>query len=89
MTVDQKKRIDEFRAAGLGYREMASRIGLSFGSVRMYCKRAEAKEPVPVATDGVCRNCGGPVNQGKGKRKIFCCDACRYAWHNMHSRGNA
>lgn len=35
---------------------------------------------------GVCPECGGPVyrKSNRGKRKIFCSDACRFAWKNKH-----
>ena len=36
---------------------------------------------------GVCPNCGSPVYQNvKGRPKIYCSDACRFAWKNKHPK---
>jgi hypothetical protein len=89
MTDVQKERIRGYRSQGLGYQEIANRLGLNFGAVRMHCRRSENGTFKPHAlNDSLCRNCGKPVNQGKGKRKLFCCDSCRYAWHNNQRAAN-
>ena len=36
---------------------------------------------------GVCPNCGNPVYQNpRGRRKKFCCEACRFEWKNNHPK---
>ena len=36
---------------------------------------------------GVCPNCGSPVYQKeRGRRKIYCSDACRFEWKNRHPK---
>ena len=38
-------------------------------------------------SSGVCPNCGSPVYQNeKGRPKIYCSDACRFAWKNKHPK---
>lgn len=72
---------------GQPYTEIAESLLMSKNTVKSICRRSGLK-PLPMKdTDvAVCKNCGKPLVQTSGGRKrIFCCDQCRYAWWN-HSR---
>ena len=72
------------RAEGLSYREIASRLGLPLGTVKSACSRHALARSVDV-----CRDCGKPLTHCPGKkRKVFCCDACRWRWHRHNAKGH-
>ena len=79
MTELQKQAIRDLKLDSWSNARIAARLGLDEACVRMYCHR-NLKAPQPKVP--TCRNCGGEVVQNKGKRKLFCCDRCRYDWHN-------
>ncbi len=87
MTDIQRKRIEDFRKINKGYSEIARETGLSYESVKAYCRAHNLggiRKGVS-AESQVCRNCNRPLVQTPGKRhKIFCSDACRRCWDNSH-----
>ena len=45
------------------------------------------KEFMETLPSGVCPNCGNPVyNKPRGRTRIYCSDACRFAWKNRHPK---
>ncbi|MCD7726406.1 MAG: helix-turn-helix domain-containing protein [Clostridiales bacterium] len=85
MTEDQKSRIKTLRENGVGYVRIAQTLGLSQNTVSSYCRRNGLAGTKPPAGQHLCRYCGCPVEQTKGrKEKKFCSDSCRMKWWNSH-----
>ena len=94
MTDIQAKQIREFRIKGVGYKAIASVLGLSRDVVRNYCKShgldglavevvANMEEPVPQGN--ICPGCGKAVKQpSMGRKRKFCSEACRRGWWAAH-----
>lgn len=81
MTNDQKQTISNLQKEGKGYRTIAAETGLPLNSVKSWCRRHPANGP----ECGRCRQCGAAIIQTPGSRaKVFCSDACRYAWWTDH-----
>lgn len=90
MTQSEKYQIEIFRIQGIGYTEIAKRMGISVNSIKTYCRRNalggkrgyEVAGPIRICA---CENCGKPVPQNTGrKKKRFCCDKCRNEYWNTH-----
>lgn len=94
MTEQQSAQIFNLRTQGLGYRTIASAVGLSRDSVRNHCKSrsmggygtAASKNVEQMKECGeICSLCGGPLAQPKtGRPKRFCSDKCRREWWKAH-----
>ena len=94
MTDIQSKQIREFRMKGVGYKSIASVMGLSRDSVRNYCKShgldGYATEVVlnmqEETQDGItCPCCGQSIEQPNiGRKRKFCSEACRREWWATH-----
>lgn len=94
MTSEDKIKIKEFRLKGIGYKNIATLLGLSRDSVRSFCKRnGIAGNSSVVAlnlkerTDKnlLCAYCGKPIRQkSTGRMRRFCCDDCRRKWWKEH-----
>lgn len=85
MTEYQKERISQMRLAGDSYAAIAETLGLSRNTVKSYCQRNVAVEPVPQKPDEQCELCGNAIMQTSGYRiRRFCSDACRMKWWNAH-----
>ena len=94
MTESQAKQIREFRLQGIGYKAIASRVGLSRDAVRNYCKnhalRGYAVEVTmniqeQIQQGLVCRCCGKVIQQpATGRKKKFCSETCRREWWGAH-----
>ncbi|MCI8913906.1 MAG: RNA polymerase subunit sigma-70 [Lawsonibacter sp.] len=81
MTNEEKKRIAYLQSQGLGYKRIASALGLPVNSVKSFCRRHPAKPPA----EGVCPVCGAIlVRVLHRKPKKFCSDKCRMVWWNSH-----
>ncbi len=91
MTNEQRMRITNLRNQGYGYTAIAKKVALSKDSVRAFCKvyglagvRASIVNPQAVSTNN-CLNCGALLNKSPtGRKKKFCCAACRQSWWNAH-----
>lgn len=47
----------------------------------------EKQEFLDAVAKAFCPECGRPVYQkARGRKKIFCSDACRFAWKNRHPK---
>lgn len=94
MTDFQAKQIRELRMKGVGYRAIASVVGLSRDIVRNYCKShgldgyaseftVNIKEQMKQGK--VCLSCGKDILQpSTGRRRKFCSDKCRREWWAAH-----
>lgn len=95
MTDFQAKQIRELRMRGVGYRSIASVVGLSRDIVRNYCKTHDLDG---LATDvkinikekmekgEACLSCGRDLKQpDTGRKRKFCSDTCRREWWLQHS----
>ncbi|WP_051569340.1 hypothetical protein [Alkaliphilus transvaalensis] len=95
MTDFQAKQIRELRMRGVGYRAIASVIGLSRDIVRNYCKThgldglaseltINMKEQMQQGK--ACLSCGKELKQpATGRKRKFCSDSCRREWWAEHS----
>lgn len=80
MTAVERESVAYLQAHGLGYKRIASQLGLPINTVKSFCSR---HAPVPI--ENLCAQCGLPLVQTSGKRmKRFCSDACRMAWWRAH-----
>jgi len=86
MTDNQKNQIKALRQSGLGYTEVANRIGIPKDTVKSFCQRNNlAGKRAVFAGENTCPQCGGAVAQTPGRKKRrFCTDACRIAWWAKH-----
>ena len=94
MTDFQAKQIRELRMRGVGYRAIASVVGLSRDIVRNYCKghgldgyasalTLNMKEQM--ASGAACMCCGKQIVQAAtGRKRKFCSDKCRREWWSAH-----
>ena len=93
VTAEQKQRLLEMRAAGMGYSRIASNLAISVNTVKSFCQRNEKEkakpQPQPLAMERqrpeFCKNCGKPIVQLEGRKtRVYCSDRCRMAWWNSH-----
>jgi endogenous inhibitor of DNA gyrase (YacG/DUF329 family) len=94
MTGSQVKQLKELRMKGVGYRSIASVLGLSRDTVRNYCKQkgldgyasAFSKNIIEQMQQGIaCNYCGNKIEQPAiGRKKKFCSDKCRREWWKSH-----
>ncbi len=81
MTIEEKGRIVQLQRQGLGYKRIASTLGLPVNGVKTFCRR----HPVAQEQEGICPQCGATLTQTPHRRaKKFCSDKCRMAWWNAH-----
>ena len=86
MTNGEKMLITQQRRQGLGYAEIARKLGMSVNTVKSYCQRNGIK-PVGKTTPekDTCKHCGSALEHTPGrKKKQFCSDACRLRWWHEH-----
>ena len=94
MTSVQEKQIRNFRMKGIGYKAIASTLGLSRDVVRNYCKShgldGYATEVVvnlkeQMQQGDVCGCCGTVILQPAiGRKRKFCSEKCRREWWAAH-----
>ncbi len=94
MTQVQENKIKEFRSQGMGYRAIATTVGLSRDIVRNYCKGHNMAGYAPamkknirlmMAEGTACNNCGSSLTRpATGRPKRFCCEKCRRIWWKSH-----
>ena len=94
MTDFQEKQIRELRVRGIGYRAIASTVGLSRDIVRNYCKKhgmdgfaeeltVNLKEQMQQGI--ACIACGREIHQPTtGRPRKFCSEECRRQWWKVH-----
>ena len=87
MTNGEKILIAQQRRQGLGYTEIAQKLGMSVNTVKSFCRRNGIKPICKSAGTGkdTCRQCGSTLEHTPGrKKKQFCSDACRLQWWHAH-----
>ena len=87
MTNGEKMLVAQQRRQGLGYTEIARKLGISVNTVKSYCQRNSIKPIGKTAMPGkdACKQCGGMLQHTPGrKKKQFCSDACRMRWWHEH-----
>lgn len=85
MTNGEKMLIAQQRKQGLGYTEIARKLGLSVNTVKSFCRRNGIKASKATVLQDVCRQCGGALQHTPGrKKKQFCSDTCRMRWWHTH-----
>ncbi len=91
MTNEQRERIVIMRQDGCGYTTIAKTVGLTKDSVKAYCRAHDlagikALSNARITPDqGFCLQCGKPLCQTPGKKKVkFCSADCRQQWWNTH-----
>ena len=87
MTNGEKMLVAQQRRQGLGYTEIARKLGISVNTVKSYCQRNGIKPAgkTAVQSGSTCRQCGNTLEHTPGrKKKQFCSDACRLRWWHEH-----
>lgn len=87
------------RYQGYGYKQVASEVGLSRGSVRGYCIRnglhgfgaSLAQEYKQVMQKDflfvLCLNCGAEIEQNQsGRKRKYCSSDCKREWEKVHRK---
>ena len=86
MNSKQKDRIILLRKEGLGYKRIATELGISVNTVKSFCQRqglmAQANQDKPLVKCPVCDKTW-ESRQGNQKKR-FCSDSCRSSWWNTH-----
>lgn len=82
MTNLERNAIQKLQHDGLGYKRIATTLGLPVNSVKTYCRRHPVEKNMQTA---VCLMCGKELCHTPHKRKKkFCSDQCRMAWWTAH-----
>ena len=80
MTQEQQQEIRRLRAMGEGYKRIGAILNLSVNTVKSFCRRDSAVNPLQSREKGnqaACLRCGRPLVLIPGRRKrLFCSDAC-------------
>ena len=86
MTNEQKKRLEQLRSEGLGYKRIAAELGISINTVQSFCRRHPDKIKTPTYhPENTCLHCGVRLHHTPGaKKRKFCSDRCRITWWNAH-----
>ena len=84
---EQAQEITRLRGLGMGYKLIAAELELSRDTVRNYCRKNNLDGDVGTdpLSEGVCRQCGQPLDPEAPKSRKFCSDACRWKWWNAQS----
>lgn len=81
MDTKDKENIRNMRVEGLGYKKIASKLGISVNTIKSFCQR----NGLSGTGEDRCQNCGVLIKQNpKRKKKRFCSDKCRLIWWNSH-----
>ena len=85
MTTTDKERIRYLRGEGLGYKAIASRLGVTENAVKGFCKRSGLDGVAAESAATVCRQCGALLEtKPKSGYKKYCSDNCRNMWWRSH-----
>ena len=86
MTNEQRKRLEQLRSEGLGYKRIAAELGISINTVQSFCRRHPDKIKTPTYhPENTCLHCGARLFHTPGaKKRKFCSDHCRITWWNAH-----
>ena len=90
ITLLQAAQIEVLREQGIGYRNIATELGITRDAVRNYCRshelagdRTKKKAAEKKQDPEKCAWCGESFEQNeRGRKKRFCSSECRLAWWN-------
>ena len=82
----QKQELIKLKNSGRSYKEMASTLSISEGTIKSFFRRQKIKcEEIYT----VCKNCGVKLERStKSNVKKFCSDVCRYRWWRKNTEDN-
>lgn len=94
MTDKEKEIVESLRKFGVGYRSIATALGLCRDIVRNYCKakgldgygntiyKGQTEEGIfQEDKRSKCKNCGKPIEQPKiGRKRLYCSTFCKKEW---------
>ncbi|WP_352418023.1 RNA polymerase subunit sigma-24 [Proteiniborus sp.] len=99
MTKEQEEKIKQMRHLGIGYKKIASEIGLSRDSVRGYCRRngldgfgkeQALKYRLLMQEEFqyiICPQCGEHIKQNaRGRKRKYCSMECKREWDKTHRK---
>lgn len=92
---EELQKIAELRKIGIGYRSIASAMGLSRDAVRYQAKIMGLdgygddvkQKPIEETNENMfCKNCGVAINieRKTGRRKTYCSSICKKKWEYDH-----
>lgn len=86
MNQNQKIKIAELRKEGLGYKKIASELGISVNTIKSFCRSKKLTTKDLTGID-VCKRCGKRIIQTEHRRKkLFCSLECKTKWFNRNRR---
>ena len=80
----QKDKILKLKSSGRSYKEIASALSISEGTIKSFFRRQKLKSK-EIYTE--CKNCGAALEKRFSSKK-FCSDLCRYKWWRKNAEGN-
>lgn len=99
MIDEQKEKIKQMRQQGIGYKQIASEIGLSRDSVRGYCRRhgldgfgekLALQHKLLMQEEFLyilCLHCGKEIEQkANGRKRKYCSLECKREWDKSHNK---
>ena len=94
MTPVQKSVLLSLHSQGLGYKAIASKLGISVNTVKSYCRSHSERKPVQETTakqeSVFCKSCGKELTSTEHKKqKQFCSDKCRVKYWDSHKTGKS
>lgn len=82
MTPQEKQNILSLHSQSLGYKKIASKLGISPNTVKSFLKKNDNISPT-------CPVCGKTLEQPKvGRHKVFCSDKCRSRYWLIQHKSN-
>ena len=84
MNETQKNKLIDLKNEGRSYKEMASALCVSQGTVKSFFSRKKIKDEEIYV---VCKNCGVSLEKRSGSKK-FCLSLCRYKWWRKNAENN-
>lgn len=89
MIRELEMKIIEYRKSGIGYKKIASLLGISKNTVASFCKRKVVDKDT-ASLVRYCRRCGNPfVMDKRHTNQAFCSHECKYDWWNEQRKSKA
>lgn len=82
----QKDKILKLKSSGRSYKEIASALSISEGTVKSFFSRKRLKSD---ENNNVCKNCGVTLEKSsRSNVRKFCSNLCRYKWWRKNTENN-
>jgi len=82
----QKDKILKLKSSGRSYKEIASALSISEGTVKSFFSRKRLKSD---ENNNVCKNCGVTLEKSsRSNVKKFCSNLCIYKWWRKNTENN-